>query len=388
MKKFLPTKELIVANDKLSKALFTLSSDIYTKILSVNYKLRNQSGDSGEGWRKVSEGYTRKTRTTPSKPLTSSFKLLPSVAPPSVAVENPVSSPKTESKVELENLSPMMRAMVEKMLSARTKDAPIPAQNESAPKSSDFKSPVDFMTPADFYEPLNQFDRLVLSACSAEFEKGNCNITASIIYRDICGKPSGKTRQTPTEKQILAIMKSVYKLSYTKIKIRVKSLCSELGYIGATSDIETKWTPILPCTIADGTFYGKPAKIIKLKEESPVMKACKARVKPYGKRKDAAPIIRLDKCILDTGKNSSEDIISLKFYAAVRVIETMKHNMTHSITFADVLDKCNLTDLNRYRKFDIRKALMALMDNLKQVGVIQFYELVKQDEEFYSIKFE
>lgn len=214
------------------------------------------------------------------------------------------------------------------------------------------------------------------------------SITATIIYRDICGKAAGKYRK-PTEKQSLEIMKSVYKLAYTKIKIRVKALCTAYGYSEPPPEILEKWTPILPCTIADGNFYGHPAKIITLTEETPVMKACKARVKTYGKRKDAAPIIRLDKYILDTGKNSSEDLIPLKFYAAVRVIEAVKHKqMTNSITFADVLAKFNLTDLNRDRKLDIRKALTALFEKLKKAGVIKSYELVKKDGGFYSIEFE
>ena len=61
--------------------------------------------------------------------------------------------------------------------------------------------------------------------------------------------------------------------------------------------------------------------------------------------------------------------------------------MTPSITFADVLEKCRISDADNKKKHRVRETLKAVFEHLLVCGEIDSYEVNKKAGVFYSISF-
>jgi len=370
LKNFFPATALIVPNDIVTKALFNLPADEYQRLIS-------SPDNTVHKW---TESVTRATKRAVAKNIVSSFALSvksKTAAPPKT--EKPKDPPSISiwAMIKHSDINDVdgYNAYVAEWIKSHA-----PALADQTTAESDA-----FIPSADIlFLPLTQFDRLILSACISELAAGNNRITPSILYRDILGKSSGKM-QTPTEKQVVAILNSVGKLAYTKIRIDIDKTCEHFGYKGAAG-LSQKFQPILPCKLYSDKFRGQDVIVIELTAESPLMTSCTARVKKRGKHKGSAQIIRLDRALLNTGRHNSADLAIIKFYVACRVIESINHKMNHSITFADVFTKCN-PNLSRPKIIRIHDTLAALLDNFKAAEIISEYEFVCKDSGKYSILF-
>ena len=400
MKNFSTASTLILPNDRLTKAIFNLPADVYTKMSKINFNSTQSKFNSVVEWYKIFEFMTKAVnKFQPAEKIFTSFALLPPVAPPadpSTKASSEIAQKQSESKQSYEekiaSLSPKMRemlAIMKKSLDEKQAAQKIqaPAQNGNSAENAPQPADVPFngvMSADDFYTPLNQFDKMILSACISEYEIGNAEISPAIIYRDIFGKQEGNTLK-PTPKILDSIWKSIYKLAYTKLRIKVEGL-KKLGYVGTEKNISTKWTPILPCEIVDGKIRGQNSKLIRLTGESPVQTACNARVKEKGKHKGDAQFLRIPRSVLDSGRNNSMDIALAKFYTACRALEIVKHKMNPSITAADIVDKCHLTNIQRTEKINrLIDAISATLDKLKTADGIKDFELNRQNGTF-SVK--
>ena len=75
----------------------------------------------------------------------------------------------------------------------------------------------------------------------------------------------------------------------------------------------------------------------------------------------------------------------IKSYVIRRVLEIILHNMTPTITLADIFKHCDLPNANRWQKQDARNIILGVMENLKSETVIKSFEFIKKDGSYYSI---
>lgn len=377
MKNFFPASALIVPNDIIGKKLFTLSADDYHRLL----------GDAATR-------YTVKEGTHKSANVVSTFNLFavisdaPSIkfkmeTPPSIDFWAKVRRRSVDDtdgyNAFLDEFHQSERERISKLESTYRKDNALPTTEMVC--TENFKPLKDEML-----KPLSQADRMILSACIAEFDVGNKCITPSILYRDVFGKSSGKI-QTPTDNQISAIMRSIVKLANTFVKIDITDVCNAFQYAGAPATLSQQLAPILPCRLREDKFQGQDVTALEFTAESPLMSVCNAKVKVRGKNKGNAQILRLDRDLLNTGRNNSADISIVKFYVACRVLESLNHKLNYSLTYDNIFRNCRLDNLSRDKKFYIRRALKVLMDNFKKAGILSDYEFTPKDGREYSIEF-
>lgn len=378
MKNFLPATALIVPNDIISKKLFTLSADEYQWLL----------GDAATR-------YTVKEGTHKSADVVSTFNLFavisdaPSIkfkmeTPPSIDFWAKVRRRSVDDtdgyNAFLDEFHQSERERISKLESTYRKDNALPTTEMVC--TENFKPSKEEML-----KPLSQADRMILSACIAEFDVGNKCITPSILYRDVFGKSSGINHQKPTDNQISTVMRSVVKLANTFVKTDLTDVCNAFQYAGAPATLSQKFAPILPCRLREDKFQGQDVTAIEFTAESPLMSVCNAKVKVRGKNKGNAQIIRLDRALLNTGRNNSADISIFKFYVACRVLESLNHKLNHSLTYDNIFRNCRLDNLTRHREFSIRNALKVLMKNFKEAGLISDYEFTQKEGKEYSINF-
>lgn len=233
----------------------------------------------------------------------------------------------------------------------------------------------------DFYfmpDPLDQFDLDVANICISEWETGNRYVTYSMIYRSLTGK-IGESDATPSKDQLAKIKHSLKKLMSVRIAVDLEAICEKLGY---NEGKPAKFTDkIIPARFVDYTVNGQKTKVIEFTAESPLLKL--ARVKNN-------QIISYDVELLNVPKQKNTPLnIELKHYAIRRVIETKAHprQMTPSITFADVLEKCRIADADNKKKHRVRETLKAIFEHLLACGEIDSFQVNKKAGVFYSISF-
>ena len=240
-----------------------------------------------------------------------------------------------------------------------------------------------FDNPADA-RPFDLYDRAILSACISEFSAGHNPTSLNVIFRLICGKPSGKMH-IPTQRQKAEIKESIERLRGCKIKVDMSAICAaRKRYNGGNPFKMNDFTPILPCHFASGNVGGYEVDdAIFFDAESPLMKV--ARAKNY-------QVATFDYSLLDTGeKHNTRATIAANFYVLLRVKEILNEKSrlkTPVITFADVFDKCRITDASRDIKKTCRDAIKKIMENLQSASVVNSFKLIKKESKFYSVKFE
>ena len=253
------------------------------------------------------------------------------------------------------------------------------------PQYGKIKTPVEFSVAPrvaeedpSVMEVLTRFDNDVANVCISEWEAGNRYVTYSTIYRTLTGKV-GESDANPSKVQLAAIKHSLKKLMNVQLKIYFHDAAEKLGYNdGKKINIKDK---IIPARFVDCTINGQKTTVIELTAESPLLTV--ARLKNN-------QIISYDVELLNVpGQKNTPLNIELKHYAIRRVMETKAHpkQMTPSITFADVLEKCRISDADNKKKHRVRETLKAVFEHLLVCGEIDSYEVNKKAGVFYSISF-
>ena len=161
----------------------------------------------------------------------------------------------------------------------------------------------------------------------------------------------------------------------TEITINMTDYCTKLG-CNDGKPFELTST-MLPCSYAKGIIVnGQPSTVIKILDEPPLLKI--ARLK--------AQLLTYDEKLLDIPhQHNSIDIIAIKNYVMQRVQEIIKHNLTPTIRFDDVFEKCGLINIRNNKKMRMRKVIVELMENLKSNDEIISYTINKEHNKFSSI---
>lgn len=228
----------------------------------------------------------------------------------------------------------------------------------------------------DGTDPLNEFDYAVLSACISEWKELNRHSTFAIILRSLTGKTHKNDDGIIEKNQREWILNGVNKLMSTLITVDLTDVNEKFGYSG-----EKKLTaPILPAKYVTTIVNGQPVNdVIFFTDESPILKIAEARNQ----------IIRYDTTLLDIPNlHNTPRVIMLKSYILRRVHEIMLHNMTPTLTFSDIFNKCDVADnVSRKVKFDVREIIEAVFNHLKAKGVVETFEFVKKGNALYSVTF-
>lgn len=224
---------------------------------------------------------------------------------------------------------------------------------------------------ATLKRPFNEYDRAVFDICNSAREEGFFGLTRDSLFRALIG---GKTNQYPRPNQATAIVESLERLM-TIIKIDFSQTREKIPkYKSVPAQIIS---PILPCIILNNVLVnGQRTSLIKFTDESPLITIARAK-----KQIITSPISLRD----ITNQNNTPLVIMIKSYVIRRVLEIILHNMTPSITFADVFKHCDLPNATRKQRQDARKIVLELMENLKSKGIIKSFEFTKKGGTFYSI---
>ena len=235
---------------------------------------------------------------------------------------------------------------------------------------------------ADFTlsEPLDQFDFAVLCACISEWRKENRYTMPAIIYRAISGKVEDRDAD-PSKNQLEDILQSVDKLMRTQIGINMTKACENLKYNGGTAFKVV--STILPCKrVTEITINGRETTVIHLLEKSPLWEIA-ADVKNH-------QVLSCDAELLNVpGQQNTRMNVAVKFYVLRRVLEILAHRkqMVPVITFADVFEKCRLTNTNRKKKLDARETCLEFFNHLQSKKLIKEFTLEKQGASPRAISF-
>lgn len=257
----------------------------------------------------------------------------------------------------------------------------IEKRNYKAPKitARDIFSPFT-ITNAEGYDntdPLTTFDYDVLSVCISEWEAGNHYTTSAIIMRGLTGKVGkGDTGIRIQKNQRFAIMQSLLKLMGTFIEADFSDANQLLKYGGKANRIISA---ILPAYIVIRTINGKFIEdAVYFDRESPMLTVAK----------DRKQLLTYDTELLNVpNQNNTPLVITLKNYVIRRILEIKAHKMTRTLTFDDIFQKARITEKKSNEKAKAREYIVEFLQHLQNKGVIKNFELTKQKNTFYSIKF-
>lgn len=230
---------------------------------------------------------------------------------------------------------------------------------------------------ADGYDnddPLNEFDYAVFSVCISYFDAGCKCITLAILYRALTGK--GNTyRLTPDLRD--DILNSLKKLIGTVIEIDASDVNAAFKY--ADCDHSKHISAILPAHFDDKIINGNDASVVYFDRESPLMEIARNRKQ----------LLKYEVALLDApGIRNTFMNIMLKSYVMRRVVEIKYHKKLRPIlTFADIFKKCRIGNASRDTKMNARNTIVKFFEHLQAEGFIKSFELTKDSNAFYSIRF-
>ncbi|MBE8954922.1 MAG: hypothetical protein SR2Q5_04520 [Quinella sp. 2Q5] len=227
-------------------------------------------------------------------------------------------------------------------------------------------------------EPIDPFDRAVLAVCISEWKAGNRHTTPAIIYRALSGKV-GRGDAEPSKNQLADILNSLKVLTKLQIDYDMSNCCQKLGYNDGKP--EHLVSTLLPaCYLQGTTVNGKDATVITFDRESPLFRA--AQIKNN-------QILSFDNSLLDVPHQKNTRMnISLKFYVITRVLEIKLHKqLTPSIIFADVFQKCRILNASRDKKCDARNIIVKLFEHLQAENLVKTFQINKKGVSPYSIYF-
>lgn len=228
-------------------------------------------------------------------------------------------------------------------------------------------------------EPIDLYDLAVASVGISEQLAGNLITTPSIIYRGLTGKVNKGTDANPSKDQLNDIFTSVNKLMRLQMDYDLTNYCQVTGCNNGNS--YRLISTLLPCHyIKETTVNGKDSSVIYFDNESPLYLSAKIKNNQ---------LLSYDNSLYDVPHmQNTRIIIKVKFYVLNRIIEiTLHRQMVPILTFHDIFDKCSLEDADRKTKLRIREIIVTFFEYLKTRGIIDFFELTKKGNAFYSIKF-
>ena len=85
-----------------------------------------------------------------------------------------------------------------------------------------------------------------------------------------------------------------------------------------------------------------------------------------------------DKSLLNVPIRNSPEVIVIKAYILRRILEIIAHNLTPTITFDDVFEKTELTDLSAMQKKRFRDYICKMFDFWIQQNLISSYQVNKK----------
>ena len=223
-------------------------------------------------------------------------------------------------------------------------------------------------------DPLDEFDYAVYSVCVSYFDAGYKCITPAIIYRALTGKSTTAKLRSDLRN---AILNSLKKLIGTIIEIDETEVNAAFKY--AEADKSKHISAILPAHFDDKIINGNDASVVYFDRISPLMEIAHNRKQ----------LLTYEISLLDApGIRNTFMNIMLKSYVMRRVSEIKLHKKLRPIlTFADIFKKCRIEDKSRKTKMDARETIIKLFEHLQAEGFIKFFELTKEANAFYSIKF-
>ena len=225
---------------------------------------------------------------------------------------------------------------------------------------------------ATLKRPLNEFDRAVFDACNSARAANFRGITPDSLFRTLVGGKNKNTRLSPD--QSATIFDSLERLM-TIVEIDFSQTCEKIPkYNSAPGKITAQ---ILPCQILENVLVnGQIATFIEFTDESPLVKIARAKKQ----------ILTYPVSVLNIPKQNNTPLITIiKSYVIRRVLEIIAHNMTPTITFADVFKHCELPDANRFQQRDARKIILDVMKRLQSDDIIKSFEMIKKDGSYYSV---
>lgn len=234
----------------------------------------------------------------------------------------------------------------------------------------------------DDFISLNEFDRAVLSVIISEQKKGNLYTTINIIFRALIGKV-GKADDGiyPKKNQRDAIENSIVTLMGDIIDLEnAGESLAELDYIDDSNVFDLKKSSILPAALLNCKINGQPVEdVLYFDRVSPLL--------AYAEPKNQ--FVRYPAELLDVPNQINTPlIIMLKTYVLRRIAEIKLHKqMTPTITFDDVFQKCGLTDANAKKKCNAREVILQLFQHLKDKKYITDYEVLKRGVPIYGVAF-
>ena len=212
---------------------------------------------------------------------------------------------------------------------------------------------------------FNAFDREILYACISEQVEGNEAITFASIYRLITGDTD---RRRPTKTMYELIYQSLKKLVFCDVKIDLSEVCAKYGY--------NKGEPcVLESAILPGGFLhsavvnGEKTSVVEFYKKSPLFLAADIKNQQ---------ILSYDKSLLNVPIRNSPEVIVIKAYILRRILEIIAHNLTPTITFDDVFEKTELTDLSAMQKKRFRDYICKMFDFWIQQNLISSYQVNKK----------
>lgn len=219
---------------------------------------------------------------------------------------------------------------------------------------------------------FNAFDREVLNACIAEQAIGNAVSTVNSIYRNMTG--DSKDRK-PTSEMVKLIKSSLSKLMFCEVEIDLTDVCAKYGYNAGKAP--TLHSAILPGKYVESLVNGQRLISVEFYEPSPLFIAAEIK---------NGQILSYDKHLLDVPLYNTPVTITVKSYLLRRICEIQAHKLTPVITFADIFEKNNLTELSKLARSRLRDHINTMLNFWIQEEVITGYEMIKEGQNFYGIK--
>ena len=100
-------------------------------------------------------------------------------------------------------------------------------------------------------------------------------------------------------------------------------------------------------------------------------------------------VIRYPHALLNVpNQNNTPLVITLKKYVMHRICEIKLHkNLTPTITFDDIFERCRLNNADKYKRADARKAIFKLFEYLKAQNFILEFEVKKRGNAIHGVTF-
>lgn len=231
--------------------------------------------------------------------------------------------------------------------------------------------------------PPNLFDRLIFTALTSAYHEGIKAISVAALYRIITGKTNHNCR--PSKKHAAEILASVKKLACLRVRIDATDAFTSYTYKDGTpkyndgKPLVIDFTPIIPCTIFDGTFQSKTTtEIIKLTAESPLFKVARLMNQ----------LLTVPREVLDAGNTRcTGNVYNVKFYTLIRTLENKKAScLKDVITFDNIFKECGVDNANSTVKATARDTISAILLNLQNADVLKSFKIIRDGVEFEKIE--